>query len=72
VLRAAACLDRRPAAPEKTEIHLAAAGVGFPYLPFLVAAQRGYFKDEGLDVQIGVFAGGSKALGALMGGSADV
>ncbi|OWJ68756.1 ABC transporter substrate-binding protein [Inquilinus limosus] len=60
------------AAPEKTEIHLAAAGTGFPYLPFLVAAQRGYFKDEGLDVQIGVFAGGSKALEALMGGSADI
>lgn len=60
------------AAPEKTEIHLAAAGVGFPYLPFLVAAQRGYFKDEGLDVEIGVFVGGSKALEALMGGSADI
>ncbi|MCW2241419.1 ABC transporter substrate-binding protein [Azospirillum canadense] len=57
---------------EKTEIHLAAAGLGFPYLPFMIASQRGYFKDEGLDVKIGVFSGGSKALEALLGGSADI
>src|SRR3712207_4262605 len=60
------------AAPEKREIHLAAAGLGFPYLPFMVASERGYFRDEGLDVRIGVFSGGSKALEALLGGSADI
>jgi NitT/TauT family transport system substrate-binding protein len=59
-------------APEKREIRLAAAGTGFPYLPFMVASQRGYFREEGLDVKIAVFSGGAKALEALLGGSADV
>ncbi len=42
------------------------------YLPLSVAEMRGYFKDEGLDVSIADFAGGSKALQAVVGGSADV
>ncbi|MFM0516038.1 MULTISPECIES: ABC transporter substrate-binding protein [Caballeronia] len=58
--------------PEKPKLHLAAAGVGFPYLPFVIADSRGYFKQAGLDVEIGVFSGGAKALQALMGGSADI
>jgi NitT/TauT family transport system substrate-binding protein len=60
------------AGPEKPKIHLAAAGVGFPYLPFVIASSRGYFKKEGLDVEIGVYSGGAKALQALLGGSADI
>ena len=58
--------------PEKPKLHLAAAGVGFPYLPFVIADSRGYFKQAGLDVEIGVFSGGAKALQAMMGGSADI
>jgi NitT/TauT family transport system substrate-binding protein len=58
-------------APEKPKLHLAAAGVGFPYLPFVIASSRGYFKQAGLDVDIGVYSGGAKALQALLGGSAD-
>jgi sulfonate transport system substrate-binding protein len=42
------------------------------YLPLTVAERLGYFKDEGLDVEISDFAGGSRALQSLMGGSADV
>jgi NitT/TauT family transport system substrate-binding protein len=57
--------------PEKPKLHLAAAGVGFPYLPFVIASSRGYFKDAGLSVDIGVYSGGAKALQALLGGSAD-
>jgi NitT/TauT family transport system substrate-binding protein len=57
--------------PEKPRLHLAAAGVGFPYLPFVIASSRGYFKDAGLNVDIGVYSGGAKALQALLGGSAD-
>jgi NitT/TauT family transport system substrate-binding protein len=59
-------------APEQPKIHLAAAGVGFPYLPFVIASSRGYFKQQGLDVDIGVYSGGAKALQALLGGSADI
>ena len=42
------------------------------YLPLTIAEQRGYFKDEGLDLTIVDFAGGSQALKAVVGGSADV
>ena len=42
------------------------------YLPLTVAEQLGYFKAEGLDVTVVDFAGGSKALQAVIGGSADV
>ena len=37
-----------------------------------IAEQRGYFKSEGLDVSIVDVAGGSQALRAVVGGSADV
>jgi NitT/TauT family transport system substrate-binding protein len=42
------------------------------YLPLTVTERLGYFKDEGLDVEISDLAGGAKALQALIGGSADV
>src|SRR5690606_16921106 len=42
------------------------------YLPLSIANINGYFKDEGLDAKIIDFAGGSKALQAVVGGSADV
>jgi NitT/TauT family transport system substrate-binding protein len=44
----------------------------FYYLPLTISEQLGYFKAEGLDVEISDFAGGSRALQALVGGSADV
>ncbi|HEY0824746.1 MAG TPA: ABC transporter substrate-binding protein, partial [Ramlibacter sp.] len=37
-----------------------------------ISEQLGYFKSEGLDVEISDFAGGAKSLQALIGGSADV
>jgi NitT/TauT family transport system substrate-binding protein len=42
------------------------------YLPTTLARELGFYKDEGLDVDIQDHAGGSKALEALLGGSADV
>src|SRR5882757_4149342 len=59
-------------APEKTKINVATASLGLPYLPLIIAQQRKYFADEGLEVEIAAFAGGSKALQSLMGGSSDV
>jgi len=44
----------------------------FYYLPLTVAERQGYFKAEGLEVEIPDFAGGAKALQALVGGSADM
>jgi len=42
------------------------------YLPTTLAQELGFYRDEGLDVELQDFAGGSKALQALIGGSADV
>jgi len=58
---------------EKQRIVLAGGGkTTLYYLPLTLADRLGYFKDEGLDVEINDFPGGSKALQALVGHSADV
>ena len=60
-------------APEKKHVVLAVGGKSLVvYLPLTVAEQLGYFEDEGLDVEIQDFKGGSAALKAMLGGSADV
>ena len=70
------CVCRRTAcsaAPEKRQVTIAVGGkAALYYLPLTLAERLGYFKDEGLDVRILDFAGGSKSLQAMMGGSADV
>lgn len=59
--------------PEKTKVSIAVGGkAAFYYLPLTIAEQLGYFKAEGLDLEISDFAGGSRALQAVVGGSADV
>ncbi len=61
------------AAPEKPEIKLAVGGrATLYYLPLALAERLGYFRDEGLEVEVNDFPGGAKALQALIGGSADV
>ena len=58
---------------EKSKVAIAVGGkAAFYYLPLTISEQLGYFKAEGLDVEISDFAGGAKALQALMGNSADV
>jgi NitT/TauT family transport system substrate-binding protein len=58
---------------EKTKVHIAVGGKSaFYYLPLTIAEQLGYFKAEGLELEISDFAGGSRALQAVVGGSADV
>ena len=42
------------------------------YLPTTLAQELGYYRDEGIDVELQDFAGGAKALQSLVGGSADV
>jgi NitT/TauT family transport system substrate-binding protein len=77
-LAAAVCLAVPFAAPaqgkiEKPKVSIAVGGkAAFYYLPLTIAERLGYFKDEGLDVEISDFEGGSKALQAVVGGSADV
>jgi NitT/TauT family transport system substrate-binding protein len=58
---------------EKPKCTIAVGGKNlFYYLPLTIAEQLGYFKEEGLDLTIVDFAGGSRALQAVVGGSADV
>jgi len=58
---------------EKKDVHIAVGGKNaFYYLPLTIAEQLGYFKDEGLEVKVSDFAGGSAALRAVVGGSAEV
>ncbi len=61
------------AAPEKADVTIAVGGkAALYYLPLTLAERLGYFKQEGLNVEISDFPGGAKALQAMMGGSADV
>ncbi|HEX6957149.1 MAG TPA: ABC transporter substrate-binding protein [Ferrovibrio sp.] len=60
------------AAPEKSKLTLGVGGKPLLYyLPLTIAERKGYFKEEGLDVTINDFGGGSKSLQALIGGSVD-
>src|SRR5512147_963615 len=60
-------------APEKSKIVIGVGGKPlFYYLPLTIAEQKGFFKAEGLDVEIQDFPGGARALQALLGGSVDV
>lgn len=64
---------RAQARLEKSKVSIAVGGkAAFYYLPLTISEQLGYFRAEGLDVEISDFAGGPRALQALVGGSADV
>jgi len=58
---------------EKPKLTIGVGGKSlFYYLPLTIAEQKGYLKDEGLEVEIPDFPGGAKALQAMIGGSADM
>jgi NitT/TauT family transport system substrate-binding protein len=64
---------QQPAAPEKPKVLLGVGGKPLLYyLPLTIAERRGFFKEQGLDVEINDFGGGAKSLQALVGGSVDV
>ena len=60
-------------AVEKPRLTVAVGGKNLLYyLPLTIAETQGYFQAEGLEVTVADFAGGSRALQALVGGSADI
>jgi NitT/TauT family transport system substrate-binding protein len=60
-------------APEKPKVIVGVGGKTLLYyLPLSIAEQKGYFKAEGLDVELQDFPGGARALQALLGGSVDI
>jgi NitT/TauT family transport system substrate-binding protein len=60
-------------APERKDIKLGVGGApALYYLPLAVTERLGYFKEQGLNVEISDFKGGAQSLTALVGGSAHV
>src|SRR5215213_8378305 len=60
-------------APEKSKVTLGVGGKPLLYyLPLTIAERKGFFKEQGLEVEINDFGGGAKSLQALVGGSVDV
>ena len=58
---------------EKRDVHIAVGGKSaLYYLPLVITERLGYFKDEGLNVRVSDFPGGTRSLEAVVGGSADV
>ncbi|MBO9134852.1 MULTISPECIES: ABC transporter substrate-binding protein [Rhizobium] len=61
------------AKPEKTDVSIGVGGKPLLYyLPLTIAERKGFFKEEGLNVTINDFSGGSKSLEGLVGGSLDI
>ncbi len=64
---------RAQSPPETRRITLSVGGkAAFCYLPLTISEQLGYFKAEGLDVEICDFADEARALQAVVAGSADI
>src|SRR5690349_11438 len=63
----------KPTAPSRTQVRIAVGGTAqLIYLPATMAQILGFAREENLDIALLDFPGGSKALEALLGGSADV
>src|SRR6185295_4609416 len=61
------------AAQGKVKVSIAVGGAGcFCYLPTVLAKQLGEYDKAGLEIELIDFKGGSQALQAVIGGSADV
>jgi NitT/TauT family transport system substrate-binding protein len=72
-LALAAAVSSAQAQLEKKDVHIAVGGkTALYYLPLTITERLGYFKDEGLNVRISDFPGGTRSLEAVVGGSADV
>jgi len=66
----AGCRGRRG---DASHVRLAVGGQNqMVYLPTTLAQELGFYKEQGLDVELQDFQGGAKALQAMLGGSADV
>jgi len=65
------CVFVRPAAAQ-TKIIVGLSSVNIAFLPVYVSQEKGFFKDEGLDVLFVMFNAGSTNLQALIGGDIQI
>jgi len=66
-------LGGQGAALAQMKVKIAVGGAScICYLPTMLAEQLGYYKQNGLEVELADFKGGSQALTAVLGGSSDV
>lgn len=57
---------------EKTKLVVGSSVFSLGYLPLYVADAKGYFKDEGLDVEVQYFNSGTQAFQAQVAGAMDI
>ncbi len=71
LLISSGCTHRGPARP-LTRVRIAMPLSPITYLPVYLARELGFYREQGLEAEIEDVPGGSKALQAMFGGSADV
>lgn len=59
-------------APEKTKLKVSEVIRSVFYVPQYVALEKGFFKEEGLDVELNTAWGGDKAMTAMLSKQADI
>jgi NitT/TauT family transport system substrate-binding protein len=75
LLTLAACnkdSQTKPSTKKLEKIRVAEVTRSIFYAPEYVALEKGFFKDEGLDVQLMTTAGGDKTMTTLLSGGADI
>jgi NitT/TauT family transport system substrate-binding protein len=73
LIQCTACSRARESGSEPPRVRIAIGGQNqLIYLPTTLARELNFYRDEGLEVELQDHAGGSKALQAMVGGSADV
>jgi len=65
-------LAQAQAAPEKTDVTIGLPVTTSTFIPLYLAEAEGYFKDEGLNVQIVAFKGGTDLVRGMVAGAVDV
>lgn len=66
-----ACTDNRPQEQKNKSITIAQFGHVFLYLPLYIADQKGFFEQQGLDVNLVSTGGDDKTFAAVVSGSAQ-
>ena len=73
VIQSSACTRASEVGERTRHVRIAIGGQNqMVYLPTTLAQELGFYREEGIDAELQDFAGGAKALQALVGGSADV